>query len=136
MLVDGVGAPLGIAVTGANRHDVSQLEAVLDSIVIERPDIFVYPQHLWLDKGYAGEPALEVVVLRGFVPHIRSRGEEKNALIQHPDYKARRWVVEVSHSWLNRFRKLLVRFEKLTTSYLGLLMLACAFIAFRKANII
>ncbi|MDR2103743.1 MAG: transposase, partial [Treponema sp.] len=51
-------------------------------------------------------------------------------------YKARRWVVEVSHSWINRFRKLLVRFEKLKTSYRGLLMLACAFIAFRKAHVI
>ena len=38
MLVDGAGVPLSLVVTGANRHDVSQLEAVLDSIVIERPD--------------------------------------------------------------------------------------------------
>ena len=136
MLVDGAGVPLAIVVTGANRHDVSQLEAVLDSVVIERPDIFACPQHLCLDAGYTGEPALEIVVLRGFIPHIRGRGEEKSELIRHPEYKARRWVVEVSHSWLNRFRKLLVRFEKLTASYLGLLMFACAFIAFRKANVI
>ena len=133
MLVDGTGVPLSLVVTGANRHDVSQLEAVLDSIVIERPDIFERPQHLCLDKGFTGEPALEIVVLRGFIPHIRSRGEEK---IENPERKARRWVVEVTHSWMNRFRKLLVRYEKLTSSYLGLLMLACAFIAFRKANII
>ena len=136
MLVDGAGLPLAIVLTGANRHDVSQLEVLLDSIVIERPDIFKYPQHLCLDKGYAGEPALEVVVLRGFIPHIRGRGEEKNEKIRHPEQKARRWVVEVSHSWMNRFRKLLVRYEKLTVSYLGLLMLACAFSAFRKADVI
>jgi len=128
--------PLSIVVTGANRHDVSQLEAVLDSIVIERPDIFERPQHLCLDKGYAGEPALETVVLRGFIPHIKSRGEEKTEKTHNPQHKARRWVVEVAHSWINRFRKLLVRYEKLTVSYLGLLMFACAFIAFRKANII
>jgi putative transposase len=123
-------------VTRVNRHDVSQLETVLDSIVIERPDIFEYPQHLCLDKGYTGEPALEIVVLRGFIPHIRSRGEEKTERIDNPEHKARRWVVEVTHSWMNRFRKLLVRFEKLTSSYLGLLMFACAFIAFRKADVI
>ena len=123
-------------VTGANRHDVSQLEAVLDSIVIERPDIFEHPQHVCLDKGYTGEPALETVVLRGFIPHIKSRGEEKTGKILHPEHKAHRWVVEVTHSWMNRFRKLLVRFEKLTPSYLGLLMFACAFIAFRKADVI
>jgi transposase len=123
-------------ITGANRHDVSQLETLLDSIIIERPDVFEHPQHLCLDKGYAGEPALETVVLRGFIPHIKSRGQERNEKERIPGYKARRWVVEVSHSWMNRFRKLLVRFEKLTTSYLGLLMFACAFIAFRKADII
>jgi hypothetical protein len=58
MLVNGAGVPLSIETTGANRHDVSQIEAMLDSIVIERPDIFEYPQHRCLDKGYTGEPAL------------------------------------------------------------------------------
>ena len=136
MLVDGAGVPLSLVVTGANRHDVSQLEAVLDSIVIERPDTFEYPQHLCLDKGYTGEPALEIVVLRGFIPHIKSRGEEKTEGECNSEHKARRWVVEVTHSWINRFRTLLVRFEKLASSYLGLLMFACAFIAFRNADVI
>ena len=136
MLVDGAGVPLSLVVTGANRHDVSQLEVMLDSIVIERPDIFEYPQHLCLDKGYTGEPALEIVVLRGFIPHIKSRVEERTEGKSNPEHKARRWVVEVTHSWMNRFRKLLVRFEKLASSYLGLVMFACAFIAFRKADVI
>jgi transposase len=136
MLVDSRGVPLALVVTGANRHDVSQLEVLLDSFVIERPDIVEVPQHLCLDKGYSGEPALEIVVLRGFIPHIKSRGEEKKEKAHDPTHKARRWIVEVSHSWLNRFRKLLVRYEKRTTSYLGLLMLGCAFIALRKANVI
>ena len=37
---------------------------------------------------------------------------------------------------MNRFRKLLVRFEKLTVSYKALLMFSCAFIALRKAGVI
>jgi transposase len=115
---------------------VSQLEAVLDSIIAERPDIFEHPQHLCLDRGYAGEPALEIVVLRGFIPHIKSSGQEKTEKTHNPAYRARRWVVEAAHSWMNRFRKLLVRYEKLACSYNGLLMLACAFIAFRKAGVI
>ncbi len=135
-MVDGRGVPLSIVVTGANRHDVSQLEAVLNSIIIERPDFLKYAQNLCLDKGYTGEPALEVVVLRGFIPHIKSRGQEKMEKENNPKFKARRWVVEVSHSWVNRFRKLLIRFEKTDASYLGLLMFAFAFIAFRKCDII
>jgi len=136
MFVDGNGVPLGMVITGANRHDVSQLEALLDSIIIERPDPFEHPQNLCLDKGYTGEPTLELVVLRGFIPHIKSRGEEKRTRVEDPTYKARRWVVEVTHSWMNRFRKLLVRYEKLTITYKALLMLSCAFIALRKAEVI
>lgn len=49
-----------------------------------------------------------------------------------PDYLPRRWVVEVCHSWFNRFRKLLVRFEKTDRSYMALVMLASAIIAFRN----
>jgi len=119
--------------TGANRHDVTQLERLLDLIEVERPDIFARPQHLCLDMGYAGEPALEIIAVRGFVPHVSGRSEGK---VDNPGHKARRWVVEAAHSWMNRFRKLLVQFEKLNSSYLGLLMFACAFIAFRKANVI
>jgi transposase len=79
---------------------------------------------------------LEIVALRGFVPHIKSRGEEQREKDRCPGSKARRWVVETAHSWINRFRKLLVRFKKLKSSYEGLLMFACAFIAFRKADVI
>ena len=52
----------------------------------------------------------EIMQVYRYEPHIRSRGEEKIA-IQH-GFKARRWIVEVVHSWFNRFRKLLVRYEK------------------------
>ena len=136
LLVDGEGVPLSLVVTGANRHDVSQLETLLDAIIIERPDSFEYPQQLCLDAGYTGAPAREIVVLRGFIPHIRGRRQERTEKERDPGHKARRWVVEETHFWMNRFRKLLVRFEKLTVSYLGLLMFACAFIAFRKATVI
>jgi transposase len=131
-----VGVPLALVVTGANRHDVSQLETLLDSFQVERPDIFETPQHLCLDKGNSGEPALETVVLRGFIAHIKSRGQEKKEKQSHPGSRARRWVVEAARSWMNRFRKILVCYEKLESSYVGLLMLACAFIAFRKAPVI
>ena len=74
--------------------------------------------------------------MRGFIPHVRGRGEECGEKLENPGRKSRCWVVEAAHSWMNIFRKLLVRFEKLAFSYLGLLMLDCAFIAFRKANVI
>jgi transposase len=121
-------------VTGANRHDVSQLALVLEEIIIERPrDI---EQHLCADKGYDGEPALQQIVSTGYIPHVKRRGEEIQEKRNNPGWRARRWVVEVSHSWFNRFRKILVRYEKLTDTYLALLHMAAAIIAYRKVGII
>ena len=120
--------------TGANRHDVSQLELVLDEIVIERPEDI--DEHLCADKGYSGEAALRAMMNRNYIPHVKQRGEEIENKRTIPSYKARRWVVEVSHSWFNRFRKLLVRYEKLTETYMALSQMAAAIIAFRKTGII
>jgi transposase len=68
----------------------------------------------------------------GYEAHIRGRGEERLEQARDLQYKARRWVVEVCHSWLNRFRKLLVRYEKKTCHYLALLHFACAIIVWRQ----
>jgi len=89
-------------------------------------------QHLCADKGYAGKPAMRAIAARNYIPHVRQRGEEVQAKKRNPRYKARRWVVERTLSWLNRYRKLLVRFEKKTSSHEALLELACASIVFRR----
>ena len=129
--------PLAIVLTGANRHDVSQLETVLDSIVVKRPTPSKgKPQNLCADAGYTGQPAENAICSRGYVPHIRSRGDEKKELERNEGFKARRWVVEVCHSWLNRFRKLLVRYEKKHISYMNLLYFACAYVVWHRIKII
>ena len=65
-------------------------------------------------------------------PHIRRRGEEATQRNKHPGAKARRWVVERTHSWLNRSRRLLVRWEKKVRNYMAFLHLACAQLTFNK----
>ena len=96
---------------GANRHDMQLIATTLDGIVVARPDpTAAAPQHLCLDKGYDDEAVRSAVTARGYVAHIRRRGEEGQAL--HPDGKARRWVMERTHSWMNRFRRILIRWEK------------------------
>jgi IS5 family transposase len=87
-------------------------------------------QGLCLDAGYIGRN--KEILRRGYTPHVRPRGEEKQLLQKNPDFKARRWVVEVTHSWVNRFRKLLVRFEKKDRNYIALLSFAFAVIVWRK----
>ena len=131
VLVDEKGLPLSVVLDGANRHDVKLLEATLEHIVIDRPEATPEsPQHLCLDAGYTG--GAQTVEARGYTAHIRPRGEERKEKQANPDFKARRWVVEVTHSFFNRFRKLLVRFEKKADNYLALIHFACATIVWRK----
>ena len=119
--------------SGAQRHDVKLLKPTLDHILVKRPQGKKAPkQHLCADKGYAGKPALRAIEARNYISHVRQRGEEVQAKKRNPRYKARRWVVERTLSWLNRYRKLLVRFEKKTSSHEALLELACASIVFRR----
>lgn len=131
-MTDEKGVPLALVISGANTHDVKLLAATLNAIPIERPDPERVEQNLCLDAGYVGAEAHQQVVAQGYIPHVRPRGEEMAAKQQNPEYKPRRWVVEVCHSWFNRFRKLLVRYEKKERSFLGLLMIVASIIVLRK----
>ena len=71
----------------------------------------------------------------GFTAHIRARGEAAQAIKREAGFKARRWVVERAHSWMNRFRRVLIRWDKKVDNYLAFLHFACALIAFRAAGL-
>ena len=86
-------------------------------------------QHLCLDKGYDYAVVERAVWRRRYRPHIRRRGEERRAC--RGGTRARRWVVERTHSWFNRFRKLLIRWEKKPQNYLALVQFAAALIVWR-----
>jgi transposase len=113
LLTDGRGVPLSLVAGGANVHDMKLLESTLDGLVCQRPKPTKRrPQHLCADAGYKGDPALQAAPARNYRPHIKQRKEEADAKRRKPGWKARRWVVERTHSWFNRYRKLLVSFEK------------------------
>jgi transposase len=71
----------------------------------------------------------------GSVP-VRARGEEARAIKRHARFKARRWVVERTHSWLNCFRRILIRWEKRPDTYLAMLHLACGIITWRATGLL
>ncbi len=136
MLTEGHGVPIGLAVAGANRHDMKMARETLEHIVAERPTPTVaQPQGMCLDKGYDFQEVRELLAEFGFTAHIRSRGEEAKQLKQDAQKKARRWVVERAHSWMNRFRRILIRWDKKPENYLAFLHFACALIAFRAAGL-
>jgi transposase len=77
----------------------------------------------------------EVVAEFGYTAPIRPRGEEAALIQREAGYKARRWVVERTHSWLNRFRRILIRWEKKPEKYLAILHLACALVTYRAVGL-
>jgi putative transposase len=128
--------PLAIVLTGANRHDMKMLESLLDGHVLARPE--EPPEegfHLCLDRGYAYKTCREAAEERGYTAHIPPKVSEAAPLPPPGDperHPARRWVVEVCHSWFNRFRRVLIRWEKRASLYLGFVQLAATLIVYRK----
>jgi len=136
VLTEGGGVPVGLAVEGANRNDFKMARETIASIPIERPEPTPKePQGMSMDKGYDYDEVRELLAEFGFTAHIRARGEEAKALQQEAGFKARRWVVERTHSWMNRFRRVLIRWDKKVRNSLGFLHLACAYITYRQSGL-
>jgi putative transposase len=137
VLTDGGGVPLGVAVEGANRNDFKMARETLESIPVARPaPTPEQPQGMCLEKGDDFDEVRELLAEFRFTAHIRARGEEAQAITREAGYKARRWVVERTHSWMNRFRRLLVRWDKNVRNYLAFLHLACASITYRQSGLL
>jgi transposase len=136
VLTDGGGLPIGLAVAGANVNDHKLARETVQSIPIKRPQPqCARPQGLCLDKGYDYDEVRAVAREFRYTLHLRTRGEEAQAIKRAAGYKARRWVVERTHSWMNRYRRILIRWEKKAENYIGLLHLACALITFRALSL-
>ena len=137
LLTDGGGVPVGLAVEGANRHDFKLVRETIESIPVERPEPTAdKPQGMCLDKGDDDDEVRDLLPEFGFTAHIRARGEEAKVLKQEAGFKARRWVVERVHRGMNRFRRVLIRWDKKVRNYLAFLHLACAYITFRQSGLL
>ena len=112
------------------------LEATLASTPLARPiPTDEQSQGLCLDRGYDYDEIRELAIAQRLQPHIRTRGEEIADKVCDPSWRARRWVVEAAHSWLNRNRAILIRWSKKDENHLALLQLASGLIAFKKARL-
>lgn len=142
------GIPLSVVISPASTHDIKQITDVVDKAVIKRRkrrsgSKRKSRQHLCLDKGYNSAEEEQKLIKRGYILHIpvkkKKRGEdEKNneqkpkAILNRKKYSPKRWVVERTNSWHNRFRKLFTRYEKKDENYLGLVQLANSLIVYRR----
>jgi putative transposase len=137
VLTAGGGVPVGLAVDGANRHDWKRARAPIERIPLARPEPTpAKPQGMCLDKGYDSDEVRERLREVGVTAHIRARGEEAKRLKQDAGFRARRWVVERTPSWMHRFRRVLIRWDTKVRTYLGCLPVACASITYRQAGLL
>jgi len=147
ILTDKNGIPLSTVITPASVHDIKAVTDVIDNSVIKQPFVSNKPkegirrlwkyQHLCLDRAYSSKTVRQQIIKRGYVPHIpykRKRGQQSKIVRQmnYQTAKNKRWVVERTNSWHNRFRKLFIRYEKKVENYLGLVQLSCSIIIYRK----
>jgi putative transposase len=146
-LSDARGLPLAVVVDGANRTDRKLAEATLESLMSARPTPTPeQPQHVCLDAGYDYDAVYETVRAHHYEPHIRPNlhnraqgtpppepGQETSSNLESTK-QPRRWVVERLHSWLNRSRRLLVRWEKFDFTSKAFLHLACGLICFQHCD--
>lgn len=134
-MTEARGIAVSETLTGATRHDMTQLVALLDGTVIE--PVPSAPPHLALDRGDDSDRCREAAVARGYTPPIPPQTSAERPLPPpgHPErHPPRRWVVEVAHRWFNRFRRRLTRTEKLARHYRGFVHLAAVLIIYRKVR--
>jgi putative transposase len=112
------------------------VRAPIESLIVARAvPTKEQPQGMCMDAGYDYDEIYALLRVFGCTAHVRPRGEEAQAIRHEAGFKARRWVVERAHSWMNRFRRLLIRWDKKPENYLAFLHFACGLIAFRAAGL-
>lgn len=125
--------PLGLVVAGANVHDTKLFEETLKSLIIDKPEKL---HHLCGDKGYDSNLNRHIAWAYDYEPHIHCRGQEIERKKKDPKKKNRRWVVERTFSWFNKFRRLFTRWEKKAKNYEAFLHFVSAIIGFKAAGIL
>ncbi len=125
-MVERGGRPLAALLTAANRHDSVVFEALLDSIPLIKQANGrrrKRPGKLHADKGY-DYPRCRTALRRR---HIRVRIARKG--VDTSERLGRhRWVVERTLAWLNRYRRLTVRYERRADIHQAFLTLGCCLI--------
>ena len=112
------------------------VEETLDSIPVARPEPTPEnPQGLCLDKAYVGDEVAELAQAFHFTLHIPAKGKEAQQIKHQARAKARRWVAERTHSWMNRFRGILIRWNKKPENYMAMLHIAFAFIIYGRMEL-
>lgn len=129
MISDANGIPLAARLTGANRHDVTQLIPLVDAIPAisgRRGHPRHKPDAVQGDRAYDSEPHRKLLRGRGIKPILaKRRTEHGSGLGVH------RWVIERTLSWLHQYRRLRIRYERRPDIHEAFLSLGCALVCWK-----
>jgi transposase len=106
----------------------------LNSSIIKRPQGKKVVQNICLDKGYDSDDVRKFLSkdFKVHIPERDNRKKEKRIKRRPGRRKARRWVVERTGAWHNKFRRLKTRYEVKAENYMAFVMFACAIICLRS----
>lgn len=112
MSVDALGNPLRFRLTGGQRHDITQAEALVAELEFER----LIADRSYDDTDFIGPlVAAEVEVV---IPPRRNRKEQRE---YDTHWYKERHLAECFINKIKHFRRIFSRFEKLAKHYLGFL---------------
>lgn len=135
IITDENGIFIGCAIGRANQHDSKLFWETIQSVpnFINQP----YYKQMHLDAAYDSEEIRTILFNTYYIPKIAKNKRRKKDLPKEKIFPLgyQRWFVERSHSWLNKFRRLFVKYEKTATNYLALLHFSFSIIIFRKIRI-
>ena len=129
-ICEGNGIPISLCLTGANVHDINVLGDMITEIIVDRPLYLETFVNLCLDKGYKSRDSEELIYENMMRSHIPEKGIAE--VVKDPKKRPRRWSIERTFSWFNRYRRLLIRWEKKSENYEALVHIACAVITLSK----
>lgn len=128
--VDTLGHLLALTVTPANEGDRTQVGTLCEQVQSVTGENV---QLVWVDAGYTGDKAEQAAKEQGVELHVVKLEQAKKGFVLLP----RRWVVERSFAWANRFRRLVKDYERLPETLKGLHFLAFAcLMATKLVNVI
>jgi transposase len=137
VLVDGKGTPLGVHLDSASPAEVKLLSSTLDNVSVRgrrgRPR--KRPERIVADRAYDSNNLRKEMKKRGIQLIVPARKRNKIATEQDGRVLRRyknRWIVERTISWLQNFRRLVVRYERKVSSFSGFLHLACAMLLLKR----
>lgn len=135
LVTEGSGLPVGLLLESAQQAEVRLAQSTLETVRVRTPAgrVRTRPRYLVADKGYDARHFRRYLRARGIgasIPPIRRVGQfrPRRPVRYDPVRYASRWIIERTYAWLQSYRRVLVRHDRLLTTYHAFAVLACVMI--------